>query len=72
MDDATSCVVNALFCEHEDANSYFQLMQGLLRRCGIPLALYTDRHGYSGIHPAPASLGCRPSSAGPWRNWGFR
>ena len=33
------------FCEHEDANSYFQLMQGLLRRCGIPLALYTDRHG---------------------------
>ena len=45
VDDATSCVVNALFCEHEDANSYFQLMQGLLRRSGIPLALYTDRHG---------------------------
>ena len=45
VDDATSCVVNALFCEHEDANSYFLLMQGLLRRCGIPLALYTDRHG---------------------------
>ena len=45
VDDATSCVVNALFCEHEDANSYSQLMQGLLRRFGIPLALYTDRHG---------------------------
>ncbi len=45
VDDATSCVVNALFCEHEDTNSYFLLMQGLLRRCGIPLALYTDRHG---------------------------
>ena len=44
VDDATSCVVNALFCEHEDTNSYFLLMQGLLRRCGIPLALYTDRH----------------------------
>ena len=43
VDDATSCVVNALFCEHEDATSYFLLMQGLLRRCGIPLALYTDR-----------------------------
>ena len=45
VDDATSCVVNALFCEHEDTNSYFLLMQGLLRRCGIPLAFYTDRHG---------------------------
>ena len=44
VDDATSCVVNALFCEQEDTNSYFLLMQGLLRRCGIPLALYTDRH----------------------------
>ena len=44
VDDATGCVVNALFCEQEDSNSYFRLMQGLLRRLGIPLALYTDRH----------------------------
>ena len=44
VDDATGCVVNALFCDHEDTNSYFLLMQGLLRRRGIPLALYTDRH----------------------------
>ena len=44
VDDATACVVNALFCDHEDTSSYFQLMQGLLRRCGVPLALYTDRH----------------------------
>ena len=44
VDDATGCVVNALFCDHEDTGNYFLLMQGLLRRCGIPLALYTDRH----------------------------
>ena len=44
VDDATGCVVNALFCDHEDTSSYFLLMQGLLRRRGIPLALYTDRH----------------------------
>ena len=44
VDDATGCVVNALFCDHEDTGSYFLLMQGLLRRFGIPLALYTDRH----------------------------
>ena len=44
VDDATGCVVNALFCDHEDTSGYFLLMQGLVRRCGIPLALYTDRH----------------------------
>ena len=44
VDDATGCVVNALFCDHEDTSSYFLLMQGLLRRRGIPLALHTDRH----------------------------
>ena len=44
VDDATGCVVNALFCEQEDSHSYFQLIQGLLHRRGIPLALYTDRH----------------------------
>ena len=44
VDDATGCVVNALFCDHEDTSSYFLLMQGLLRRRGIPIALYTDRH----------------------------
>ena len=37
-------MVNAIFCDHEDTNSYFLLMQGLLRRRGVPLALYTDRH----------------------------
>ena len=44
VDDATGCVVNALFCDHENTSSYFLLMQGLIRRRGIPLALYTDRH----------------------------
>ena len=45
VDDATGAVVNAIFCDHEDTSSYFLLMQGLLRRYGVPLALYTDRHG---------------------------
>ena len=44
VDDATGFVVNARFCEQEDSHNYFLLMQGLLRRHGIPLALYTDRH----------------------------
>ena len=44
VDDATGCVLNALFCDHEDTSSYFRLIHGLIRRRGIPLALYTDRH----------------------------
>ena len=45
VDDATGSVVDALFCEKEDAHSYFLLIQSLVQRCGIPVALYTDRHG---------------------------
>ena len=45
VDDATGTVADALFCEQEDAHSYFVLIHGLVQRCGIPVALYTDRHG---------------------------
>ena len=72
VDDATGTVVDALFCEQEDAHSYFVLIQGLVRHLGVPVALYTDRTWSSGTRLVPASLGCLPSSAGPWRNWGFR
>ena len=44
VDDATGAVAGALFCDHEDTNSYFRLMQGLIQRRGLPLALYTGRH----------------------------
>ena len=36
VDDATGTVVDALFCEKEDAHSYFLLIQRLLQRRGIP------------------------------------
>ena len=45
VDDATGTVVDALFCEQEDSRDYFLLIHGLVQRCGIPVALYTDRHG---------------------------
>ena len=45
VDDATGAVVGARFCERENARNYFLLMQALLQRCGMPVALYTDRHG---------------------------
>ena len=45
VDDATGCVVYALFCERENIRSYLLLMRDLIRSYGIPLALYSDRHG---------------------------
>ena len=45
VDDATGTVVDALFSEREDAHSYFLLMRGLVQFRGVPVALYTDRHG---------------------------
>ena len=43
VDDATG-VEGAPFCDQEDSRSYFRLLQGLIRRRSIPLALHTDRH----------------------------
>ena len=44
VDDATGTVVNALFCEKEEAFTYFLLMRDLVQNVGIPVALYVDRH----------------------------
>ena len=83
VDDATGTVVDALFCEQEDAHSYFLLIQSLVQHhrgrrpanatpSAYPLPSTPTGTGSSGTRPAPASPGCQPSSAGPWRNWGFR
>ena len=45
VDDATGTVANALFCEKEEAYTYFLLIQELVQNVGIPIALYVDRHG---------------------------
>jgi hypothetical protein len=44
VDDATGKVVAALFREREDDQGYFLLLRQVLRRYGIPLELYHDRH----------------------------
>ncbi len=53
VDDATGTVVNALFCELENTHNYFRLLDGLIRRRGIPLALYVDRHAVFKHTPSP-------------------
>lgn len=51
VDDATGDVPYALFRPAEDARGYFSLMKQIVQRRGLPLALYSDRHG---VFLAPA------------------
>ena len=72
MDDATGIVANAVFRQAEDTRGYFILMDGLIRRWGIPLALYTDRHGvfkFSGRprhYLGPSNQPISPAACGSW------
>jgi hypothetical protein len=45
IDDASGEVPYAIFRLQEDAQGYFLLLQKVIRKKGIPLALYSDRHG---------------------------
>lgn len=45
LDDATRQVLVAAFFPTEDARGYFLLLRRLLRRFGVPLSFYGDRHG---------------------------
>ena len=44
LDDATRRVLVAEFFLTEDARGYFRLLHRLLRRFGVPLSFYGDRH----------------------------
>jgi transposase len=62
VDDATGRVPYALFREQEDTQGYLLLLRGIVESCGIPLAVYTDRHSVFGHcrrepHQSPASPG---------------
>ncbi len=45
LDDATRKVPVAEFFLTEEARGYFRLLRRLLRRYGVPLSFYADRHG---------------------------
>jgi len=44
IDDASSEVPNGVFREQEDDAGYLELLRGISRSHGLPLAVYTDRH----------------------------
>ena len=54
VDDATGTIPYALFREQEDAHGYFLLTERVIRDKGIPLALYSDRHGIFQRSPSEA------------------
>ena len=72
VDDATGTVVSALFCEKEEAYTYFLLIRDLAQGVGIPVALYVDRHGVFRHTPGAGLPERQPSSAGPWMSWEYR
>lgn len=45
IDDATSRVLGARFFEQETTQGYLSVLHTLVQRHGVPLALYSDRHG---------------------------
>ena len=69
VDDATSAVVNAVFCTSETTAGYFTLLEGLIKGWGIPLALYSARP-CSSTTPAIRRLRRKPpSSRDHCRSW---
>ena len=45
VDDATGMVPAALFREQEDAQGYLMMLREIIEQHGVPVALYSDRHG---------------------------
>jgi len=45
VDDATSALMELLFCESESAFSYFSALRSYLEQHGKPVALYSDKAG---------------------------
>ena len=72
VDDATGCVVNALFCDHEDTSSYFLLMQGsapALRHTPRPCTPTVTRSSSTSRNISPPAR--PPSLDGQWQSWGY-
>lgn len=59
VDDATGTVVGAVFREREDATGYLLLLRQVTQAYGLPLAVYTDRHGIfkrAPVHQRPLTV----------------
>ena len=44
VDDATSKILYAKFCDWESKNNYFSCLEGYIKKHGKPMGLYVDKH----------------------------
>ena len=59
IDDATGLVTGAVFREQEDTTGYLEVLIQTAHGYGVPLGLYSDRHGifWKGPHRRPHACG---------------
>ena len=69
VDDATGTVPYALIQEQEDTRGYLSLLQGIIERQGVPMAVYTDGHAVFQSRRG-ASDQSPVSQKGPSTQWG--
>jgi len=63
IDDATGKVLGAFFRPQEDLIGYFQVMEQMILKYGVPLSLYSDRHSIF-ISPKHSRLSVEDQMAG--------
>jgi len=63
IDDASSKVLGATFRQEEDTEGYFIVLEQMMRRYGVPLAVYSDRHSIF-VSPASERLSIEDELAG--------
>ncbi len=68
VDDATGTASYALFQEQEDTRGYLSLLQGIIERRGVPMAVYTDGHAVFQPRRRPSDLSQVPRK-GPSTQW---
>jgi transposase len=56
VDDATTTILGGLFAERETTNDYFALFEQVFTEHGLPMALYTDKHGIFRINQPGAKI----------------
>ena len=69
VDDATGTVPYALIQEQEDTRGYLSLLQGIIERRGVPMAVYTDGHAVFQPRRSPSDQS-PVAQKGPLTQWG--
>lgn len=57
IDDATSAIVDMQFCHAETTQNYFQVVRRYLKKYGLPMAFYSDKHSIFRVNQKEANSG---------------